>query len=104
MAETFDDSSTQCSFRYNLESSYTENTEITILNEDGKEIFQYKTKKTGNSVIFSSPELEKGKKYTLKVGDKANEVTLSDISSSFGTESRGMGGRGGHGGIIKRGE
>lgn len=104
MAETFGDSSKQCSFRYNLESSYTENTEISILNEDGKEIFQYKTKKTGNSVIFSSPELEKGKKYTLKVGDQTKEVTLSDISSSFGTETRGMGGRGGHGGGGKRPE
>lgn len=102
MAETFGDSSTQCSFRYNLESSFAENTEISILDEEGKEIFQYKTKKTGNSVIFSSQELEKGKKYSLKVGDQTKEVTLSDISSSFGTETRGMGGGGGHGGGGKR--
>ena len=105
MAETFDDSSTQCSFRYNLESRFAENTEISILDEEGKEIFQYKTKKTGNSVIFSSPDLEKGKKYTLKVGDQTEEITLSDISSTFGTETRGMGGmggRGGHGGGGKR--
>lgn len=102
MAETFGDSSKQCSFRYNLESRFAENTEISILDEKGNEIFQYKTKKNGNSVIFSSPELEKGKKYTLKVGDQTEEMTLNDISSTFGTETRGMGGRGGHGGGGKR--
>ncbi len=93
MAETFDDSSTQCSFRYNFENRFAENTEISILDEKGKEIFHYKNKREAASVVFSSPELEKGKKYTVKAGEQTKEMTLSDISSTFGTETRGMGGR-----------
>lgn len=97
MAETFDDSSTQCSFRYNFETRFAENTEISILDETGKEIFHHTNKRAVASVVFSSPELEKGKKYTIKVGDQTEEMTLSDISSTFGAETRGMGGHGGGG-------
>ena len=103
MAETFDDSSTQCSFRYNFESHFEADTEISIQDEKGKEIFGYKLKKPSSSVVFSSPELEKGGKYTIRMGDQTEEITLSDISSTFGTETRGMGGRGGHGGGKRQG-
>lgn len=101
MAETFDSSSTQHSFRYNFESRLAENTEISILDEDGKEIYRHVCKRAAASVVFSSAKLEGGKKYTIKAGDQTEEITLEDVSSTFGTETRGMGGRG-HGGSGMR--
>ena len=67
------------------------------MDETGKEIFHHTNKRAAASVVFSSPKLEKGKKYKIKAGDQTEEMTLSDISSTFGTETRGMGGHGGGG-------
>lgn len=98
MAETFDEASGQCCFRYGFDSQFAENTEISILDETGKEIFQHVNKRSAASIVFSSPELEKGKKYTIKAGDRTEEITLDKVSSSFGTEPRIMGGKGPGGG------
>lgn len=99
MAETFDSSSAQCSFRYNFETRFEAGTEISVLDDKGEEILHHVNVRAASSIVFSSPKLEKGKTYTIKAGDQTEEITLEDISSSFGAATRGMGGgfHGGHG-------
>jgi hypothetical protein len=97
MAESFDDSqSTQYSFLHNLDSHFAEGTEIKILDEKGNELFSHTAARTGNSIVFSSGELEKGKTYTISVGDEKTDVTLDSMTTSNGTYAT-MGGFGGGG-------
>ncbi len=98
MAETFDEDSGQRSFRYGFDSPFAEDSEISIVDETGKELYRHVNKRPAASIVFSSPELEKGKKYTIKAGDRTEEITLDKVSSSFGTEPRIMGGKGPGGG------
>lgn len=108
MAEGFSDSSGQCSFLYNASSSWEVGTKLAILDESGKSLYEYETKKVAASVVFSSPDLKKGSTYTLQMtspsGDTAKETIEQDsVSVSAGEPSRfggGMGGgrRGGFGG------
>ena len=44
-------------------------------------------------MVLSSPELKTGETYTIRIGDYAEEITPTDISSSFGdAQSEGFGG------------
>ena len=103
MAEGFDDSeSTQYSFLHSLDSHFTEGTKIQILDSDGKELFSHTAARSGNSVVFSSKDLKKGKTYTLQVGDTKTEITLDSITTSNSTY-QGMGGGFGGGGGRRKG-
>lgn len=96
MAESFDNSSTQCSFRYNLSASYSAGDEIVITDASGKELFRHTAVKSGNSVVFTSPDLAQGSTYTLKAGSQTAEITLDSVATGGG--SGGFGGFGGFGG------
>ncbi|MGN1102395.1 MAG: carbohydrate-binding domain-containing protein, partial [Huintestinicola sp.] len=98
MAETFDGSSKQYSFMCNLSSSFEAGTEITV-SVGGKALFTHTSAKSGNSVVFSCPELKDGDVCTVKAGDISEEITLSGISTSagqggFGGFGKGQGGFG----------
>lgn len=98
MAEGAGTDSAQPSFMYNLAESFGAGSAIAILDESG-EIFSYTTKKSGNSIVFSSPRLEVGKKYTLSVDGAKYEIELTQKVQSFGAAGGGFGGgRGGFGG------
>ena len=96
MAETFGSDSTQCSFIKNFSDTMQAGTQITVSDESGKTIFEYKSAKTFNSVVFSSPELVLGSTYTIAVGEQTETITIESISngdsSGFGMQGGGFGG------------
>ena len=73
-------------------------TQITITDENGKTIFEHKSAKSFNSVVFSSPDLVLGNTYTITVGDQTETITIESISnggsSGFGMPGGGFGGKG----------
>ncbi len=81
MAETFDESSGQCSFRCLFEESYEAGSEIVIADADGKELYRHTAAKTGASVVFSSPALVQGGTYTLRVGTRTVEIVQDSVST-----------------------
>lgn len=80
MAETFDESSGQCSFRCLLEESYAAGSEIVITDASGKELYRHIAAKKGASVVFSSPELMLEETYTLWVGEQKIEIEQNTVS------------------------
>ncbi len=94
MEESFESDSAQCSFIKNFSGTMQAGTQITITDESGKTIFEHKSAKTFNSVVFSSPELVLGRTYTITVGDQTETIQIESISN--GTSS-GFGMPGGFG-------
>jgi hypothetical protein len=93
MAQSFGETSTQCSILYNLTSAATANTLIALTDENGKEIVRYTANKQYQSVVISSPELVQGETYTLTCGDLTEQITFTAITFSNGL-SNGMGQKG----------
>jgi hypothetical protein len=94
MAETFTENSEQYSFEATFSSNFTEGETVTIVDEDGTQIYTYTVQKSGNSIVFSSPDLQQGNTYTVTVGEQSTEITLDSIASG---SSSGMGNFGGAG-------
>lgn len=86
MAETFDGDSGQCSFLCCLDSSYKAGDEIMITDEEGNILYRHEAVKSGNAVVFSSPELVLGGVYTLKAGDEQVEIELTSMSATVGAK------------------
>ncbi len=84
MAETFDRSSRQPSFRHNLAASFSSGDEIRIADQAGNELYRHSAAKSGNSVVFSSPLLVVGETYLLSVNGERVEITMDSISASSG--------------------
>ncbi|MGN0353720.1 MAG: carbohydrate-binding domain-containing protein [Muricoprocola sp.] len=105
MAESFSDNSSQYSFTCILDGTYAQGDMLQILTQSGEVLFEYELQKSGNCIIFSSPELEENAVYTVKAGELSKEITLDSISA--GDKSSGFGGfgggRGGDGGGFKGG-
>lgn len=97
MAENFGRSSTQGSLLYSFSSTLSAGEALTLTDENGAVLVSYTPEKTYSSVVISVPELESGSTYTLTVGDRAEEFTLSSLVWSNGS-SFGGGFGGGHGG------
>ena len=96
MAESFESNSTQCSFIKNFSGTMPAGTQITITDENGKTIFEHKSAKSFNSVVFSSPELVLGSTYTITVGDQSEIIIMESISNGGSSGFGLQGGFGGH--------
>lgn len=96
MAETFDDTSAQYSFLCNLSNNFTEGEELTITDSQGQVVCSYTIAKSGNSIVFSDPQLVQGETYTVTVGEQTEAITLDSIST--GNISGGFGNSGRFGG------
>ena len=81
MVETFSSQSEQTSFLAMLGSGYKADSEITILDSQGTEIFHHIPASAGTSLVFSSPQLEKDGIYTLLIDDDSYEIKLTGIST-----------------------
>ncbi|MBQ8759424.1 MAG: carbohydrate-binding domain-containing protein, partial [Clostridia bacterium] len=93
MAEVPDNESGQPAFRLVTDQNIAQNTTITIKSESGDVLYSYTTKKTGNSIVFSSHQLKVGDKYTVTIGDSVHTVEMTSNVTSVG--NGGMGGFGG---------
>ncbi len=101
MAEAFSSESTQYSAKYGFESTLEAGTVISITDSNGSELLSYTLTKKAASIVYSSDALSEGD-YTITAGETSDTFTISEISTSAGTESGfgpGMGGGpGGNGG------
>lgn len=88
MAEAPSSSSTQYSVIVNLSSPQAAGTVVAIEADDGTEVLAFAPTKQYQSVVFSSPELENGRTYTVYVGGSASG-TLTDGVYSGGSYADG---------------
>ena len=87
----------QYSVMINFDSAYQGGTEVTVRDSDGNEILNYTPDRLYQSVIFSSPDLQKGNTYDIFINKESyTTVTISDIVTTSGA-SGGM-----HGGMQKQ--
>ena len=104
MAQGFSDTSTQYSILYNFSSSIAAGTEVTLKDADGNVVISYTPEKQFQSVVISSPDLQKDATYTITSGDQTADLTLSSVSTSGGEASSsfpgGMGGGRNGGGTM----
>ena len=92
MAEKFSDTSTQASFIVTFASNFAAGQTLQIIaagSPASAPLYAYTIQKSGNSAVFSSPNLALGQTYTVTVGNQSQTITLDSISA--GT-SGGMGG------------
>lgn len=87
MAETFSNTSAQCSFLYTFSTSYSEGNEMSITDSEGQTLLSYTTLKSGDTVIFSSPDLVLGNTYIITVGEQTAQITLDEISTESAKEA-----------------
>ncbi len=74
MAESFGMKSAQPCLNAAFKSTCKAQTDITVKDSTGKVIFEHKSAKSFSSVIFSSPELKTGEKYTVTAGELSQSV------------------------------
>ncbi len=90
MAESFDSSSTQCSILYSLSKGADAGTTVSLEDTDGNVLLSWEVPCSFSSVNLSCPEMKVGETYLVVIGDKAEEITLEDVSSSFGDAQSSM--------------
>ena len=101
MAECFDSSSSQCAALYNIRRGISEGTTVCLEDTDGNILLSWEVPCSFSSVTISCPEMRLGESYVVAVGDTAEEITLEEVSASYGdAQSEGFGGNmnwgGGH--------
>lgn len=119
MAEGFDSSSTQASIFYIYSAGAEAGTRVTLEDSEGNTLIDTEIAASFSCLTLSCPEMQVGESYVLFIGDEAEEITLEEMSASYGdAQSSGFGGtmnwggmqsgenfggRGGHGGMSGRG-
>jgi hypothetical protein len=110
MSQGYGSGSTQATFLLGLPQTFSANTTVSLVDSAGTELFSHAPAKQFGSIVYSSPLLEQGGSYTLKVnGESVVTFTLTEtparissdgtVSVYAGGEGFGMGGgRGGAGG------
>ncbi len=94
MAEAPDEDSQQPTIKLVTEKTIEQGSQITIKTSKNRVLYTYKTQKTGNSVVFSSPDLKKGESYIVTVGDMSYTVKMTNTVTSAGAVGAGgFGGR-----------
>lgn len=84
MAQGFSETSTQYSVLYNLTSSCDGGTEVKLSDAAGNILVSYTPEKQYQSVVISTPDLEKDAVYDLTCGEQTAELTLSSVVTSNG--------------------
>lgn len=98
MAMAPSDSSEVNSVHLALENYYDGGTEIVIRDLEGNEIISYTPAKKFNSIVFTSEKLITGESYVLySDGEEIETITVSDVVTTSGNVSQGMGGHMGGG-------
>ena len=103
MAEGFDESSTQCSILYNIASGAAAGTTVSLEDSQGNVLLSYEAPNSFSSVVISTPQLQLGESYLVVIGDKVEQITLTETSASYGdAASGGFGGNMNWGGMQRR--
>jgi hypothetical protein len=109
MAEGFDTTSTQASILYNTSTVAEAGTTLTVTDADGSVLLSWEVPCSFSSALVSCPEMKVGGTYTVSAGGTSEEITLEDVSTTYGDSQGGMHGgdmgQGGmHGGDMGRSE
>lgn len=75
MMQNFGQESGQCSVVVKTDT-YTKGAKMTMTDASGNVLAEGTTVKSGNCVMISNAQLQKGQKYTLKLGEKVYEFTM----------------------------
>ena len=98
MAEGFDSSSTQASVLYNISTAAEAGSKLAVEDSEGNVLMSWDVPCSFTSALISCPELQVGSTYKVVIGDSEEEITLEEISTSYGDVQGGMfGGNMGHG-------
>ncbi len=90
MAEAFDTSSTQASILYNTSTTAEAGTTLAIEDADGKVLLSWDVPCSFSSALISCPDMEVGGTYTVVIGENSEEITLSEVSASYGDAQSSM--------------
>lgn len=105
MAEAFDTSSTQASILYNTSTTAEAGMTLAIEDADGKVLLSWDVPCSFSSALVSCPDMEVGGTYTVVIGENSEEITLSEVSASYGDAQSSMyGGSMNWGGMKSRGD
>ena len=94
MAESFDSTSTQASILYNTSSIVEAGTTLTVTDADGNVLLSWEVPCSFSSALISCPEMKVGGTYTISTGQTSEEITLEDVSTTYGDSQGGMSGGG----------
>jgi hypothetical protein len=92
MAETFDSSSTQASILYNTNTAAEAGTTLAVEDTDGNVLLSWEVPCSFSSALVSFPQMETGGTYIVAIGDNTEEITLEEISGSYGDAQSNMSG------------
>ena len=95
MAENFSSDSSTVSVLYNLDSSYTKGSTITILDSDNSVLFTTSAVKSFNSILFASDKLAVGDTVTIQIDGDSFSYVIEELVSSYGNAGMNNGGMGG---------
>ena len=98
MAEGFDSTSSQASILYNTSTVAEAGTTLTVADADGSVLLSWEVPCSFSSALISCPEMKVGGTYTVSAGGTSEEITLEDISTTYGDSQGGM-----HGGDMEQG-
>lgn len=95
MLETMSENSAQPSLLY-AGTTQAAGTEITLQDSSGETLLTYAAPNSFSAVLVSCPEMTTGSTYTLTLGDKAQEITLTQVATTYGVSGGMDGDRGGN--------
>ena len=98
MAEGFDSTSSQASILYNTSTVAEAGTTLTVTDADGSVLLSWEVPCSFSSALISCPEMKVGGTYTVSAGGTSEEITLEDVSTTYGDSQGGM-----HGGDMGQG-
>ena len=94
MAESFDSTSTQASILYNTSSVMEAGTTLAVKDADDNVLLSWEVPCSFSSALISCPEMKVGGTYTVLAGETSEEITLEDVSTTYGDAQGGMQGGG----------
>ncbi|MBR4724287.1 MAG: carbohydrate-binding domain-containing protein [Lachnospiraceae bacterium] len=87
MIESFDESSSQCSILYIMESAAKAGSKLTLSDASGNVLLDYDVPNNFTSVNISCPEMKTGETYSISTGDTVEEITQESTVTTFGDTS-----------------
>ncbi len=90
MAESFDSTSTQASILYNTSSAMEAGTTLAVKDADDNVLLSWEVPCSFSSALISCPEMKVGGTYTVLAGETSEEITLEDVSTTYGDAQGGM--------------
>lgn len=95
MLETMSENSAQPSILY-AGTTQAAGTEITLQDSSGETLLTYAAPNSFSAVLVSCPEMTTGSTYTLTLGTTSQEITLTQVATTYGVSGGMEGDRGGN--------